>query len=271
MLGRHLLVRRQQDDVVEPPAGPVHVVAELQDVGVHQERLAGTGRALKGEGAQVVRLIIRHGRGQPIFGFGRVQVGAQPFGIVEIARQVVLGEQHGEILIRLPCPPVLTGHAQPAAVRGNIGVVCGKLLASDGGKIRVQIQRPGVFALPDGVKGGRHLPQPVQHGPHVLVAKFPANKAVQNETIAEGRHSRMWLLLLPSPWRERAKVRGKKREFCKRYPDGRGLIVVGRGNLQAMARRGLIRCATRLPTLISATRSSNVFCRFNQNSGVVSR
>ena len=156
---------------------------------MHQERLAGAGRALKGECAQVVRLIIRHGRGQPIFDLGRVQVGAQPFGVVKIAMQIVLGEQQGEILIGLPCPPVLTGHAQLAAVRGNIGVVCGKLLACDRGESRIQIQCPSVFAFPAGIEGGRHLPQPVQHGPHVLIAELPANEPMQNETIVEGRGS----------------------------------------------------------------------------------
>ena len=123
VLSRHLLVRGHQHDVVEPPAGPGQVVPVLQDVGVHEERLAGAGRALEGEGTQIVRCVVGEARSRPVAELRLVQAGAKRLGVVEVAVEVVLGEQQGEILVRLPGPAVLPGHAQPPAERPDVGVV----------------------------------------------------------------------------------------------------------------------------------------------------
>ena len=121
----------------------MQVVLELQDVGVHEKRLARAGGALKGNGAQIVGVVIRHGRGRAVFGLGFVQVGAQFFGIVKIAAQVVFGEKQSKVLIGLPLPSLLAVHAQLAAVRRDVGVVGRKLVGGDRGEIRIQIQRAG--------------------------------------------------------------------------------------------------------------------------------
>ena len=183
VLRRHLLVGRQQDGVVEPSAGSVQVVLELQNVGVHEERLARAGRALEGNGAQIFGLVIRHGRGPAIFGLGFVQVGAQLFGIVKIAAQVVFGEKQSEVLIGLPLPSQLAGHAQLAAVRRDVGVVGRKLVGRDRGEIRIQIQRASVFAFTAAGEACRRVPQPLQHGGQALVAELAADEAVKGKAV----------------------------------------------------------------------------------------
>ena len=164
---------------------------ELQDMGVHEERLARAGRALKGEGAQVVRFIVRHGCSQPLPSLDRVQVGAQRFGVGEITIQVMFGEQQGKVLIRLPFPVVFTGHAQPAAMRREVSVVCRELVRRDCAESRVQIQRPGVFGLAIRVEADWRAIQPVQHGPYVFIAELPADEAVQDEAVLEGHIPRL--------------------------------------------------------------------------------
>ena len=188
VLRRHLLVGGQQDDVVEPSAGSVQVVLELQDVGVHEKRLARAGGALKGNGAQIVGVVIRHGRGPAVFGLGFVQVGAQFFGIVKIAAQVVFGEKQSKVLIGLPLPSLLAVHAQLAAVGRNVGVVGRKLVGGDRGEIRIQIERAGEFAFTAAGEPCRHVPQPLQHGGQVLVAELAADEAVKRQPVLEGRH-----------------------------------------------------------------------------------
>ena len=130
-----MLVRGYQHDVVQPPAGPVQIVSVLQDMSVHEEGLARARRALKGEGAQTPRFVGRNGRVQPLSDDRPVQLGAQPLGVIEVAAQVVLREQQGEILVGLPGSPLLLRHAQPAAVRGEVGVVFGKPVGGDPGSV----------------------------------------------------------------------------------------------------------------------------------------
>ena len=82
----------------------------------------------------------------------------------------MLGEQQGEVLMGLPRAavlsgaPVLPGHAQPAAQGGDVGVVLGELLWTDGGTIAIPVQQQcrGVFALIVGVETGRQIAQPVE-------------------------------------------------------------------------------------------------------------
>ena len=186
MLGRHLFVGRQQDDIIQPSAGPVQVVLKLQDMSVYEERFARAGCALKGEGAQVVRFKVRHGCRLSALSLGRVQVGAQRLGVGEITVQVMFGEQQGKILIGLPFPLVLAGHTQFAAMRSDVGVVCGKLFGGDIRPSRIRIQRAGVFAFAAGVEVGRRVTQPFEHGVHVVVAELSADKAIQGETVLEG-------------------------------------------------------------------------------------
>ena len=154
----------------------------LQDMGVHEERLAGAGRALKGDGPQVVERVIRHVPRQPVCGPCLVQVGAECFRVVEISVQVTFGEQQSEVLIRLPDATLLSGHAQPVAMRDNVGVVFGQFIGPDRGGRR-KIQCANVFTLTTGIEAGRNIAQPVQHGAHILIAKFPAHEAVQGKAV----------------------------------------------------------------------------------------
>ena len=77
VLRRHLLVRGQQDDVVEPPARLAKPVPVLEEMGVHDERLAGAGRALEGDGAEVVRRVVRHPLRLRVLALRLVQVSAR--------------------------------------------------------------------------------------------------------------------------------------------------------------------------------------------------
>ena len=98
-----------------PPASakPVPV---LEEVGVHDERLAGAGRALEGDGAKVVRGVVGHPLRLRVLALRLVQIGAEALRIGEVAVQVVLGEQQGEVLVGLPRP----GHAPRSCVaRGS--------------------------------------------------------------------------------------------------------------------------------------------------------
>ena len=163
----------------------------LEDVGVHDERLAGAGRALEGDGAKVVRRVVRHQLGQRILAFCLVQIGAQAFGVGEVAVQVVLGEQQGEILVGLPRPAMLPGHAQTAAQRGDVGVVLEELLPRDLGAIAVPVQQQGrrVFALTAGATIGWQIAQPIEHVGHAPeIPEFVADEAMQSEAILEDGH-----------------------------------------------------------------------------------
>ena len=175
---------------------------------MHDECLAGAGRALEGDGTKVVRRVVRHHLGHRVLALRLVQIGAQPFGIIEVAVQVMLGEQQGEVLMGLPRAavlsgtPALPGHAQPAAQGGDVGVVLGELLRADGGTIVIPVQQQcrGVFALIVGVETGRQIAQPVEHVGHSSeIAEFMADEAMQCEAVLEDGHfkSRHWSCPVP--------------------------------------------------------------------------
>ena len=161
----------------------------LQDVGVHEEGLPGSGRALKGERVQVVRFVIRHVPGRAIHGFFPVEVRAQGFGVVEIPAQVVFGEQQGEVLVGFPRAPVFLCDSQLVAVRGDIGVVVGELIRRYAGVCRMRVQGLGVVAFP--ARGVRSLgiARSLEHRAHVVIAKLSADKAMERETGLERRGS----------------------------------------------------------------------------------
>ena len=179
MLHRHLFVGRQQNDVIEAPAGGSQILPVLQDMGVHEEGLAGAGRALKRDGPQVVGRVFRHVPRQPVCGPRPIQVGAKRLGIVEIPVQVTFGEQQREVLIRLPDAALFRGHTQLVTVRNDVGVVLSQFLGPDRCSRR-QIQCAGVFTLPSGIEAGRNVAHPVQHRAHVIVSELPANKTMQD-------------------------------------------------------------------------------------------
>ena len=77
VLRRHLLVGGQQHDVVEPASRPIEVVPVLQDVRVHEQRLAGAGGALEGQNPQVIRRVRRQGRRLPPQLPREIQIAAQ--------------------------------------------------------------------------------------------------------------------------------------------------------------------------------------------------
>ena len=193
VLRRHLFVGGHQHDVVEPPAGPAQVAPVLQDMGVHEEGLAGAGGALEGKGAQVVRCVVREVEGWRVVGLRPVEVGAQRLGVVEIAAQVVLGEQQGQVLVGLPGPAVLPGHAQPPTQRPDVAVVLGEPVGRHPGAGGVQIQRPCVLALTVPVEPGRRVPQPFEHRAQVLVAELAADERVEGEAVLQEGHG-------PSPF-----------------------------------------------------------------------
>ena len=82
--------------------------------------------------------------------------------------------------MRLPAPPVLARHAQPAAGGGDVGLVFGEPFGGHPGAGRVQVQRLPPIARPLGVA------QPRQHRRHVVEAERPADEAMQHEAVAEG-------------------------------------------------------------------------------------
>ena len=82
----------------------------LQNMGVHEKRFTRSRRALESEGMQVFYCVVRHTRSRTMAGFLMVQVGAQGLEIVEIAMQIMLGEQQGEVLVGFPGPTVFLCH-----------------------------------------------------------------------------------------------------------------------------------------------------------------
>ena len=159
VLRRHLLVGRQQNDVVEPPARLPKPVPVLEEVGVHDEGLAGAGGALESDGAKVVRGVVRQPLGQRILAFRLVEIGAEALRIGEVAVQVVFGEEEREVLVGLPRPAVLPGHAEPYAQRGDVGVVRAELLRRHlgAGGVPVEAEHRGVLALPARVEAGGQI------------------------------------------------------------------------------------------------------------------
>ena len=102
------LVGRQQDDPVQPLLFVVQlqVVLVLEDVDVHQQRLAAAGGIPEGQLSQVIRLVVRN-----LFlcrfslielGDVLVQVGQQLVGVTEEAVEVDFGEEQREVLEILP-------------------------------------------------------------------------------------------------------------------------------------------------------------------------
>ena len=189
VLRRHLLVGRDEDNVVEPSAHPAEPVPVLKDMGVHDEGLAGAGRTLEGDGAKVLRRVVRHGPSEPVPALRRIQFAAEPLRVGEVAAQVMLREQQGQILVRLPGAAMLAGHTQAVAESGDIGVVLDELLRRDLGTVLVPIEQQsrGVLALVAGVQaGGRQTAQPAEHVRHALgIAEFMANEAMQDEAVLE--------------------------------------------------------------------------------------
>ena len=127
VLQRHLLIRRHQHNIVQPLSRTFQIMTVLQNMGVHEERLSRTRRALESESVQVFYCIVWHDRSRTMAGFLMVQVGEQGLGIVKIAMQIMFCEQQGEILVGFPGPPVFLCHTQLVAVRRDVGVVFGKL------------------------------------------------------------------------------------------------------------------------------------------------
>ncbi len=185
MLYGHLLVRRHQDHVVETPARKVQIVPVLQYVGVHQQGFAGTGRALEGDGTQVIRPVLRHGGGEAISLPVAVQIGTQRCRVRKVPVQVVLGEQKGDVLMRLPGAAVLTGHPQSLAVRGDVGSVFGQQI---GGYTRpagqVDRQNRSVVVLP-ARRVDRRFAQASQHCLEVAITELPTHELVQHQPILQ--------------------------------------------------------------------------------------
>ena len=188
VLRRHLLVRRQQHDVVQPPSRPAQVVPVLQDVRVHEERLARTRGTLERQDTQVVRRVLRHREHLPLHLPRHVQVRPQRFRLIEIPPQVVLREQQGEVLVRLPGAAVIRRHPQPHAEGRDVRVVLGEPLVGHPCARRVHVERARVLALTGDGKGRRHPPQCVQHVLHAEMAELPAHECVQDQPTIESGH-----------------------------------------------------------------------------------
>src|SRR5690606_28689587 len=104
VLLREPLVRREQDDAVQltPPAVPGEVMLELEDVGVHHQRLAAAGRHPQGELVELwPRLGVRIQRSE-LVGLGLVRVvrgdlsvqrREQRLRVAEVAIEVDLREE----------------------------------------------------------------------------------------------------------------------------------------------------------------------------------
>ena len=115
-----------------------------------------------------------------------VQIPPERLGVVEIPAQVVFAEEEREILVRLPGAAVLRGHAQPAAVRGDVRVVIGKLVGHyprPGGKRRQRQRVIAPAARHELSAGGT---QPSEHLVEILIAKLDADEPVQREPTPEG-------------------------------------------------------------------------------------
>ena len=153
----------------------------LQNMSVHEERFTRSRRTLESEGVQVFYRIVRQVRGRTMAGLFMVQVGAQGLGIVEIAMQIMLGEQQGEVLVGFPGPSVFLCHTKPAAVLHDVGIVIGKLVSGNAGECRAGVERLGIVALTSRDENALGIAQPFEHPVHVVVAKLKADEAMQGE------------------------------------------------------------------------------------------
>ena len=113
MLLREPFVGGEQEDTVQlpPPAVQGERVLVLQDIGMHQQRLAAAGGHPEGElvelrpglGGFVERGdLVGLGLACVVGGHLRVQGGEQGLGIAEVAVQVDLAEEEGQVLEVLP-------------------------------------------------------------------------------------------------------------------------------------------------------------------------
>ena len=144
MLAAQALIRGQQEDAIElaPPSVLFEAELVLQDVGVHQQRLAAARRAPIGdlvdlppslgiplEGRDVVALrLVRIADSQ--LGVDRRQ---QRLGIAEVSVEIDLGEQQGQILEIFPHDRRLATRdpalVQPQCVLHDVLVVFEKQLS----------------------------------------------------------------------------------------------------------------------------------------------
>ena len=101
----------------------------------------------------------------------------------------IAGVRVSRILVRLPGAAVLPGHAQPAAVRGDVRVVIGKLVGHyprPGGKRRQRQRVIAPAARHELSAGGT---QPSEHLVEILIAKLDADETVQGEAVPECRYT----------------------------------------------------------------------------------
>ena len=168
---RQPLVGREQDDAVQlaPPAVLLQVVLVLEDVGVHQQRLAAAGGAPVGElvelrpglgGLVEGRDLVGLGLVRVVGGHLRVQRREQRLGIAEVAVEVDLGEEQRQVLEVLPDDRLLAARdaplVQPLRVPDDVLVVFEQQL---GGQLRQveELRRERVVEVVDVV-----LVQPFQ-------------------------------------------------------------------------------------------------------------
>ena len=197
VLRRHLLVGGQQHDVVELSPRSIEVVPVLQDVRVHQQRLARPRGALEGENPQIVARILRQRHHLPRHRPHPSQIPAQRLGILEVPVKIVLGEQQRDVLMGLPCPPVLSGHAQPVAVCDDVPVVLPELFVPNLRPltIPIQCQRRRVTTPVAATRVLGNVTKPREHRIQVRIAEFTANESMQNPPALERR-----ILSPPSRW-----------------------------------------------------------------------
>ena len=170
LLGQPLVGREQQDAVqLAPPAVLLQVVLVLEDVGVHQQRLAAAGGAPVGQlvelrpglgGLVEGRNLVGLGLVRVVGGHLRVQRREQRLGIAEVAVEVDLGEEQGQVLEVLPDDRLLAARdapfVQPLRVLDDVLVVLQQQL---GGQLRQveELRRERVVEVVDVV-----LVQPFQ-------------------------------------------------------------------------------------------------------------
>ncbi len=138
MLLRQPLVGRKQQDAVQlaTPTVLLQSVLVLEDVGVHQERLAAAGGAPVGQLVELRPGISATVEGHDLVGLWlvrvinghlRVQRREQCLGIAEVAVEVDLGEEQGQVLEILPDDRLLASRnpplVQPLCVLDDVLVV----------------------------------------------------------------------------------------------------------------------------------------------------
>lgn len=160
-------------------------MAVLQQVGVHQQGLAGAGSALEGDRAQLLRPVLRQGGGEAVALPVAVEVGAQRRRVLEVAAQVMFGEQQSGVLMRLPGAAMLTGHPQLLAVERDVGGVLGqqtRCYARLAGQVHGQYR--GIITRPAGGID-RRAAQPPEHAVQVVKPELPADEPVQHQPVPQ--------------------------------------------------------------------------------------